>query len=106
MITIHMIQEPYPDGGVGNNLFCLVVESCVRCTCNLGPSFAASDAGQKVGKTCVGIRGGNAVTTRPTQFQTYAVTTVLNNVLKCAPTFCCEYERAMRRRWQKNTAGR
>ena len=28
MTTIHMVQEPYPSGGVGNSVFCLVVESC------------------------------------------------------------------------------
>lgn len=38
-------------------------------------------------ENCEGIRGGNAVTTRPTPFQTYAVKTVLNNVLKRAPSF-------------------
>jgi hypothetical protein len=81
MITIHMIQEPYPGGGVGNNLFCLVVDSCVRCTCSLGTQLCGVGLWEKVGKMCEGIRGGNAVTARPTQFQTYAITTVLNYVL-------------------------
>jgi len=102
-----MIQELYPGCGVGNNLLCLVVESCVRCPWNLKHSFAFQDAGLKVGKICEKIRGGNAVTTRPTQFQTCAVKTVLNNVLKRAPSFSLRvWGLAMRRRWQKNTAGR
>jgi len=45
MTTIHMIQELYPGGGVGNNLLCLVVESCIRCSWNLEHNFAVPDAG-------------------------------------------------------------
>jgi hypothetical protein len=45
MATIHMIEEPYPGGGVGNNLLGLVVESFVRCLWNLGHRFAVPDAG-------------------------------------------------------------